>query len=157
MLGCVPIFFFEVVDIGNFLKPLKIWCHLRQLLFSLFHGEKNLKTPEICQNDPYLWPRWSGPFFKKKTSLFEYLLRFLFFFLNVPSKVRTSVKLLFFVKGKKMSIAKVMTPLLKKKRSIFFSKLLSISKEKLLELSEQGGGGETIKFPFQFSKWGDGN
>jgi hypothetical protein len=32
----------------------------RQILFSLFHGGtkvKNLKTPEICQNDPYLWPR----------------------------------------------------------------------------------------------------
>ena len=32
----------------------------RQLLLSLFllgTKGKNLKTPEICQNDPYLWPR----------------------------------------------------------------------------------------------------
>ena len=25
---------------------------------------ENLKTSEICQNDPFLWPRWSGPFTK---------------------------------------------------------------------------------------------
>ena len=34
----------------------------RQLLFSLF---QNLKTLEICQNDPYLGPRWSGPLIPK--------------------------------------------------------------------------------------------
>ena len=74
---------------------------------------------------------YNKKFFSKKPSFFEYLLKFQFFFfwMSLPKSGRRS-NFCSLSKEKKMSIAKVMTPLLKKKRSIFFSKLLSISKEK---------------------------
>ena len=51
------------IESCNFQNLLFFWfpetsqnlISFRQLLFSLFQRGKNLKTQEICQNDPYLW------------------------------------------------------------------------------------------------------
>ena len=55
----------ENCNFQNLLNHLKIWYHLDNFYFHHFKGgtlRKNLKTPEMCQSDLYVWPRWSCPF-----------------------------------------------------------------------------------------------
>ena len=97
----------------DFLKPLKIWYHLDNFYFHYFKGGtlwKNLKTPEICHNNPYLWPRWSGPFTKfynilQKFTIFLAQLAYELEVAKVQQKIRTEqIKIDVVVRKKQIEI-----------------------------------------------------
>jgi hypothetical protein len=54
------LFGFGFPETSQNLISFRLLISFRQLIFSSFHRGtlwENLKTPEICQNNPYLWPR----------------------------------------------------------------------------------------------------